>query len=59
MLLIVSGVLNVFKAIAEVKGTVSKDRTESICIFDLVCTRFLALAVLGTPKRVAVVISMS
>lgn len=48
-----------FKAIAEVKGTVSKDRTESICIFDLVCTRFLALAVLGTPKRVAVVISMS
>lgn len=47
------------KPIAEVRRTVSKDRMESICIFDLVCTRFLALAVLGIPKRVTVVISMS
>lgn len=48
-----------FEPIAEVRGAVSKDRMESICIFVLVCTRFLALAVLGTPKRVTVVISMS
>lgn len=57
--LIDSQVFNMFKPIAEVRGTVSKDHTESICIFDFVCTRFLALAVLGIPKRVTVVISMS